>query len=292
MRNLLWIFLVGFIAPCGANVTIGWSSDFRGVNRQSDGTTPLDESFEFVLGTFVGIVPTLDNLSEWEDAWQPFGTAIYDPDPDIDRFSNSEQLTSNAAPFTTTARAYIWGRNGLEPGSEWILIGKPSWQWPLANPVGPPPFPTTWLVSGATGADVVLGSVDDGIHHMQTAKVVFELNYGRWASMRFSGGEASAPTDDFDNDGRSNFLEYALDSDPKVKDGPFEVSLNADLEIEIARGIGRQVNWVLKNSGDLTGFTEMVDRFEIVVEEPDRLVYRILPPQEGRQFYQLEAIAN
>ena len=289
MRHIVGLFFLGLMGLSEGAVTINWASDFQATNRQSDGVTGLDASFEFVLGTFVGITPTSENLAQWEGAWRPLGTAIYNPSPSLQRFSNSVALTSNAAPFTTTARAYIWGRNGLLPGSEWILIGKPGWKWPTANQSGPPPFPVEWEVAGATGSDVVLGSANTGSIHMQTAVADFDLSYDQWAAAKFTGGGATAPNDDFDNDGRSNFLEYALDSDPMVKDGPFQVGLNRNLEIEISRGVGRRVNWVLKKSGDLKKFTAMTEGFEVVVDEPSRLAFKITGPLTGKQFFHVEA---
>ena len=137
--------------------------------------------------------------------------------------------------------------------------------------------------------EVVLGSVNEGGFHLQTASVSFTLTYESWVALHFTGGDASGPDEDFDNDGRSNFLEYALDSDPRVGDGPFRVGINSNREIEFTRGVDRVVNWVLKSSNDLTGFTAMSEGFEIITDEPTRLVYRISSPLEGRQFYQVEA---
>ena len=288
MRGFFLVCFLVLAGLCPGAVSIIWQSDLNATNRQSDGVTPLDESFVFELGTFVGIVPSAENLDQWEGAWRPFGSAAYTPANK--RFSNSKSLTVNTDPFTTTARAYIWGRNGTAPGSEWILIGKPSWTWPNANPGGPPPFPKEWVVAAATVDDVVLGAVNEGGFHMQTEEVNFDLSYEAWVALHFTGGEASGADEDLDNDGRSNFLEYALDSDPRVADGPFQVGINSNREIEFARGRDRVVNWELKSSGDLTGFTAMTDGFEILIDEPTRLVYRITSPSGVRQFYQVEAI--
>lgn len=288
MKGCLAVCFLGLTISSKGDVSIVWQSDLNATNLQSDGVTPLDSGFVFELGSFVGIVPGPENLDQWEAAWRPFGSATYSTAQK--RFSNSKTLGSNVAPFTTTARAYIWGRNGTAPGSQWILIGKSTWKWPNANPGGPPPFPVNWLVAGAAGGDVILGSVNQGGVHMQTESVNFDLTYEKWVAIHFTGGEASAPGDDFDNDGRSNFLEYALDSDPKFDDGPFYVGLNASREIEIARGENREVNWVLKSSNDLTGFTAMTEGFEIVVDEPQRLVFRITSPLQTRQFFHVEAV--
>ncbi|MEJ6580025.1 MAG: hypothetical protein QNL33_11305 [Akkermansiaceae bacterium] len=135
-----------------------------------------------------------------------------------------------------------------------------------------------WRVAGAAGGDAILGSVNEGGFHMQTEVVSFTMTYEAWISTYFEAGDVSAPSEDFDNDGCSNFLEYALGSDPKVGDGPFYVGINASREIELARGERRVLNWVLKSSSDLTGFTVMTEGFETVVDEPTRLVYRLTGP--------------
>lgn len=282
-------FVVLLFVRLEGAISIEWSSDLNVVNRQSDGITPLDDGFEFLVGTFEGITPGIDNLEEWEGAFRPFGTAVYSLD--VRRFSNAKTLTSNDPPFTTTARAYIWGRNGTASGSEWILIGKPAWKWPAANPGGPPPFPIRWLVANAVDEeDVILGAVEEGGFHMQTASVELILSYDAWVALNFEGGEDSQASEDFDSDGRSNFLEYALGSDPKASDGPFVTPINADLEIAVPRAPGREVEWVLQSSSDLTSFSDMSDGFEITLDEADLLVFKVAPDPAVRRFYRVKAI--
>lgn len=289
IKGIRLAFLVLLCVRLEAAISIEWSSDLNAVNRQSDGVTSLDDQFEFLVGAFEGITPDVDNLEEWEDAFRPFGTAIYAVDNQ--RFSNAKTLTSNAPPFTTSARTYIWGRNGTSSGSKWILIGKPSWTWPSANPGGPPPFPIRWLVANAVEEDdVILGSVEEGGFHMQTAAVELVLSYDAWAALNFEGGEDGGATGDFDSDGRSNFLEYALGSDPKASDGPFFTPINADREIEVTRAPGRQVEWVLQSSNDLTNFVDMSDGFEVTVDEPGRLVFKISPDPTARRFFRIKAV--
>jgi hypothetical protein len=292
MKRFHVILLVLMVARLAAAISIEWSSDLNAGDLQSDGVTPLDEGFEFVLGTFVGLTPGSENLGDWEATFRPFGTADYSPE--WGGFSNSQSLANNAAPFETTARAYIWGRNGTDSGSEWILIGKPAWKWPNANPGGPPPFPVRWLVAMATEPeDVVLGAVNetgDGKFYMETALAEFDLTYEAWVEQEFDSGEPSLPEADFDGDGRSNFLEYALDSDPRTKDPPFHVELNSRLEIFVPRVPGRQVEWLLQGSEDLSGFTTMTTGFEIVVDEPDELVFKIVGALENRKFFRVKAV--
>ena len=250
--------------------------------------TPLDDQFEFLVGTFEGITPHAHNPEEWKGAFRIFGTAVYSLENK--RFSNAKTLINNDPPFTTSARAYIWGRNGTSSGSEWILIGKPSWMWPAANPGGPPPFPIRWLVANAEGDDVILGSVEEGGFHMQTASVELILPYSEWVDLNFEDGEDSSASEDFDSDGRTDFLEYALGSDPKVSDGPFVTPINADLEIEVARAPGREVDWVLQVSNDLADFVDMSDGFEVTVDESERLVFKISPDPTARRFFRMKAV--
>lgn len=288
MKGGLFFLLLVLGNPARAAVTIEWSSDPNATNRQSDGLTPLDADFKFELGTFEGITPDGSNLGKWQEAWRSFGDAVYNPAQA--RFSNTRSLASNAAPFTTSTRIYIWGRDGLKPGSEWILIGKPTWKWPVANTGGPPPFPERYLVAATSDPDVILGSVNSGGFHMQTAVADFDLNYGQWISFEFNEGEASGADEDFDRDGLSNYLEFALGSDPKARDAPFEVALNSEFEIKIPRKPGRAVKWVLKRSDNLSDFMEMAEGFEITIDEPTRLVFKVTGTFAGRQFFRVDAV--
>lgn len=287
MKRAIAAVLILCLGEVLADASVEWSSDNGALNLQSDGVTPLNGDFEFLIGSFVGIVPTVDNLSDWEGSFQSLGSTDYSTD--FDRFFGTATLVSNAAPFTTNTRVYVWGRNGTVPGSEWILFGRPTWKWPNANPVGPPPFPTRFPVFEVTTDDVVLGAVGEGEVHLQTTVASFDLSYASWVEMNFGVGEDSAAGSDFDEDGRSNFLEFALDSNPKMKDEDFRVILNRSLEIEVPRVAGRTVEWVLLASDDLVGFEEMTTGFEIAVDEVERLVFRITPPLASPRFFQVEA---
>lgn len=287
MRLVLFLTL-SFFLKAGGQTSVVWASDFGALNRQSDGVSPLTSDFEFVLGSFVGITPRRDNVDEWEDAFQPFGTANYIVGQQ--RFSQSQTLTSNNPPFTTSTRPYIWGRNGTESGSEWILFGAPTWTWPVVNTGGPPPFPVSFLITALTQEDALVGSINEAGFLMQTELVVFDFTYEDWVASVFSAGDATAHELDFDGDGRSNFLEYALDSDPKSPDPPFQVALEDGFLMEIPRVPGRQVNWQIQSSDDLSGFTTMTTGFEIVIDEPERLVIQINPPFGDRKFFRLQAV--
>lgn len=273
-----------------AAISIEWTSDRNALNRQSDGVTPLDGDFEFLLGTFEGIIPSSENLEEWEGAFRVFGTAVYSIENQ--QFSKSKTLENNDPPFASSARAYIWGRNGTASGSEWILIGKPSWTWPDANPGGPPPVPLSWFVATASGDDVILGSVEEGGFHMQTASVELDLTYEAWVDLNFNEGDDTSASGDFDSDGRSNFLEYALGSDPKASDGPFVTPINDGYEIEVVRPADRQVEWILQSGTDLTGFVDMTGGFEILVDDAGRLVFKVEHAPAVRKFFRVKVVPS
>lgn len=287
MKVLLLSFLALSPFLLRADIAIEWSSTEDGLDLQSDGLSPLDDDFDFLLGTFVGLTPDRENLSEWEEAFQVFGTASYRPASG--RFFASEILSSNSAPFTTTARAYVWGRNGLESGSEWILFGRPAWTWPNATSIGPPPLPERWLVAAVDPEEVVLGTVNAEGVQMQTEAVRLTLGYRAWAAEAFPEAAESEPGQDFEGDGRSNFLEYALGSDPTTEDPPFEVVINSRQELTLAPAPDREVNWVLHESADLKTFAVMTEGFEVIVDEPDRLVFQITGGEPSPRFFRVEA---
>lgn len=269
-----------------AEIGIEWSSSPGGTDRQSDGLTPMDGEFEFLLGTFVGITPSRDNLSDWGEAFEVFGTVGYSENEGA--FLGFERLANNNPPFTTSARAYLWGRNGSGPGSEWILFGKPGWTWPEVNPFGPPPLPVRWLVSSVSPEDVILGAVNEGGVQMQSERVFFILSYADWAETAFEEGEDETPDGDPDDDGRRNFLEYALGSDPGRGDPPFSPFVSPQGDLVIERAPGREVAWFLQQSDDLQEFTESTEGFEVVDEEPARLVFRPTGALKARRFFRVE----
>lgn len=272
-----------------ADIEIRWSSDLDVVNVQSDGTTPLDGSFEFFIGSFEGLVPDAGNVADWMASFRVFDTTAYDPE--TGRFASVKDLVSNAPPFAIGTRAYVWGRNGTGSGSEWILFGRPSWTWPDAapNPLAPPPLPLSWLTQAVGREDVVLGSVNEGGWQLRTARVVLDLSYPDWAGQVFLPGDDASAGGDPDGDGRSNFLEYAVGSDPREEDRPFEVGWNANREIEVNRAPGREVQWVVQVSEDLEEFTDLDGGVAFVVDEPDRLVFRIENPGPGQRFFRVAA---
>lgn len=176
-----------------AAATINFQSDLVATNQRSDGSTPMDTTYSFQLGTFAnGFVPTAANTDVWLDNWRtvplidssgdpvPGNSTPYTQDeifPGSGLYSNNfegvGQLQNNDAPFQTTSQGYVWGytvqqgTNGTP--AEWILVTNNSWKFPDANPVGPPNN-AIWGVSDP-GTSAVLGAVNDGSVHMRSAGV-------------------------------------------------------------------------------------------------------------------------
>jgi len=190
----LFLALVALGIHLHAAATINFQSDLVATNMQSDGTTPMDTTYSFQLGTFSnGFVPTAANTDLWLDNWHEVplidsggapvpGNAIsYTQDEIIpgsgfytNNFEGRGQLADNGTPFQTTSQGYMWGYTEQEGPSgstaEWILITNDAWLFPDANPVGPPNN-TIWGVSDS-GTIAVVGQVDTGGVHMQSGSVV------------------------------------------------------------------------------------------------------------------------
>ena len=149
-----WVYFLGG-ALVSAAVNFEWNSDDGAVNRQSDGVTSMDASFEFVIGNFsAGFDPETRGRDEWVDNFQVLATTSYSDESQ--RFLIVSNIASNASPFGLSDDVYIWGRNGTESGSEWILVESDSWSWPDANPFGPP-IPKILRMATATNSEALGG---------------------------------------------------------------------------------------------------------------------------------------
>ena len=268
-----------------------WQSPSGANNFQSDGRT-LDSSFEFLLGAFpADFTPSRENLDEWVDHFVPLG----DPAPyleDSQRFTKTANLSNNNSPFERTNRVYIWGRNGLGDGAEWILMSRPvsEWEWPVGIAGGiPTPGGPEYRVADVMPADLVYGSINENGALMRTEAVSFPLSYSDWVAGIFSAGESSAPDDDPDLDGKSNLLEFASGTDPKTRDGLAVLRITSERELIIQRAPNRQVIWIIENSDNLQGFLPMTSGLEITSESPEELIFRLTGTQLGRQFFRARA---
>jgi protocatechuate 3,4-dioxygenase beta subunit len=72
------------------------------------------------------------------------------------------------------------------------------------------------LAVGSNLLAVVVTSPDRNVTNTYTVAVMRETAYQTWAAGRGLTGPSSGPDEDFDGDGGSNFMEFALNTDPKV----------------------------------------------------------------------------
>ncbi|MEQ1749914.1 MAG: hypothetical protein ABL974_10855, partial [Prosthecobacter sp.] len=169
----------------------------------SSSGTPLDTSYSFEIGSF-GLndpldplsgffVPTLGNITEWQDHWKVFDRS-YDPTPadpgDGDPFGwnpglffvgvethnalgGSDSPDANPADvFGVGEVAYLWAYNSknITPGSEWALVmdsnNSPT-SWQFAAPTDPD---SAWSL--ATANTAIIGSVNSSsVIALQTTPV-------------------------------------------------------------------------------------------------------------------------
>jgi hypothetical protein len=170
------------------------------------------------LGVFnTGFNPTPANMASWAANWNRHSAAVYDGTDKY--FSGVSNFTSNSAPFTAGASAYVWGIKG----SEWVLYRKTTWVWPTGSPLPGPA--TTWSMDSTV--TTVIGSVigSGSTFTLRTAvsnQPVPLLCYADWKPLVFTASQAnniaiSGPDADPDADGRPNILEYMASTRPTIK---------------------------------------------------------------------------
>lgn len=152
----LCLLLLFLVQPATAR-TISWFNAEGDLLSTADGTSTLDASFTFEIGTFGSFIPTDLNLGEWSTYWKVFDRAVsgdgYNPTTDYFTSSATLQSTglsisntfSSISTFGTGELAYLWVYNSLDlmPGSEWALVrdtsndSTSSWVMPTSD-VGNP----------------------------------------------------------------------------------------------------------------------------------------------------------
>ena len=287
----------------------GLQIDFRSTPFSSNVTSaepvePMGEGFLFELGAFeAGFTPTAANTGDWAANWQGLGRVAYNATTGW--FTGSAELTSNAAPFSIGASAYLWG---FDSSGEWILLANPAWVWSSAA-VGLG-FPETFSVN-AEGTTTVVGSVSpDGSagFQMQTSAITAEapkMDPEFWRSEHFTiaelaDAEVSGWTADPDGDGTTNIEELAAGTDPRdagstqVAELSFvDIAGSIYCQLDLPRSGIADIEHVLALSSDLENWDSSGATIEVVEDSSTRLLLRttVAVGAGEREFYQFLLVA-
>ena len=269
------LLAVGMLGAVRAE-TINWFSTSNKTNHTSTGVV-MDAAFQFQLGVFTGsFVPTAANVSQWTSFWVSAKSTSYS---EISKsYNGTHDFSGNAAPFTTGAKAYVWGRRTGSSNDEWILFRKSDWNWPTASI--PEDF-TLW--SAATADEVILGSISpSGAPFLKSAAVT---SYAQWRNSQLAGEMLSSPNDDPDRDGSSNLLEFVFGTSPTQSGAPtptpisfVDISGQRYLQISIPRLQNRLAMVSVEVSGDLVSWNSGNSYTVEVSNTPEAIVVRDIVP--------------
>jgi len=256
---------------------------------------PLPEDFIWELGAFTGnFTPTAANTAQWRDHWTPLARSL--TNTAFGFFSKTHTLTSNAPPFNTANRGWIWGYNFKSDPGEWVLIGSPDWKWPTVDPFNP--FTLNW-VSYDPNAAAIVGTLNATASspdtHIRTAAITPALpprmSASTWRALLFETEIANSEPgtgldDDYDRDGVSNLAEFALGTDAKDRADRSEpgfrfqtLSGSAYALLSVARNPGAAVTLSVERSEDLEEWTPT--GLAIWLDEPALLEVRETTPQSA-----------
>ena len=125
--------ILALSATLAPAATIQWGGEVWGDDFQSNGTSSIDDSFTFELGTFdASFVPSVDNYNEWLTNWNQLDSVQYNAQnmfftgevEFIDADPVALDVQFNGQTFAPGDRAFIWGYNSqtASPNTEAILI--------------------------------------------------------------------------------------------------------------------------------------------------------------------------
>lgn len=303
MKALLFriCFLTGFalVLPVQAVQEINWYSPRSQTNLTGAGAV-MDGAFQFQLGAFAnGFIPTASNAADWAANWSPAATTPYLPGSNVRAFDAVLFLTSNAAPFTIGAKAYVWGRASGPGSDEWILFRANHWTWPSANPSDPAPFQIPWGAEEAN--EVILGTINpSGSPFLMRSTAV--RSYQQWKTEALAGQPLDAPADDPDHDGVPNLLEFLFGTSPTLPNGApatptsfVDISGQKYLQISIPRLRDRLVSVKVEVSSDMVTWQSGTSLTVEVSNTPELLVVRDLTPVVpglSKRFMRVKAVAQ
>lgn len=289
-RFLLTLLLSLTVARAGQ---VNWGNAVNTVNLASTGAR-MDGQMVFELGVFVsGFTPTAANVSQWSANWRRAQMAFYNGE--LAYFTGAHPVTSNAAPFISGTKGYIWGHDGQCTNGETILMSAPAWTWPTQNPLE---LPANWTTSGAT--QFVTRQGNGNGYQMQSAKISAPLPVTSWAEWRariFNAAQladpnVSGPQADPDFDGVVNLAEFALGGHPllaggtqgRVTPGIASDGTRDRFTITITKRCDRTIHWSAQASLNLQNWpagstTTLVETAEILTARENLTV-----PSSSRVF--------
>lgn len=279
----LWLLLPGALQAGAVN----WNSSLFQTNLTSVGAA-LDDSFVFELGAFDltgGFVPTSANTDQWAARWRPVQRNFYNPTTRL--FSGSYEVTSNASPFATNEKGYIWGHHCSGQAGQSILLQSSNWKWPLVGGTNPA---VAWTVGNSQTP--IVGQINGSGYHMRTSAVganpLPPISPTDWRSLRFSPAEVLNPSvsgwnADPDFDGMSNLLEYATGRNPKsatrvwVPLPEWQISgASRYLKLSVPQCAYSQTSMVIEVSGNLQNWFSGPSDVEMLPGSGDNLMVRDL----------------
>lgn len=212
---LAFVLALGILGRPAEARNINYSCPVFSVLKDSTGQA-LPADFIWELGAFRGnFTPTAANGDQWSSNWVPLGRTL--TNEAFGFFSREVALTSNAAPFATGNRGWIWGYNCSSDPGEWVLIGSASWTWPTVNPLAVPLF---WSTDDLTVTAIVgthnATAVNPATHiqaHAIADALPPQMTAADWRGLEFEGELTDPLTGldaDYDGDGVVNLLEFAL----------------------------------------------------------------------------------
>ncbi|MFT5108598.1 MAG: hypothetical protein ACI8XO_000191 [Verrucomicrobiales bacterium] len=296
------------VAPLGM-ARAGLQIDFRSTPFSSNvtsagATSPMGEGFLFELGAFeTGFTPGAANTDDWAANWQSLGRVGYNATTGW--FTGSAELTTNAAPFTIDAPAYLWG---FDPNGEWILLANPAWVWSSAAAgLG---FPETFSVN-APGTISVVGTVSpDGSagFQMMTSSITAQapkVDPEFWRLSHFSTAELADPdvsgwSADPDDDGANNIEELAAGTNPRdlastqLAELSFvEIAGSIYCQLDLPRFGRADIEHVLALSSNLQDWDDSGSTIEVVEDSSARLLLRTTNAVGAgeREFYRFQLMA-
>jgi len=284
------VLAVGIASPCQAE-RIHWYGPTFKTNVTSTGEL-MNQEMAFELGLFTdGFVPTAENVSEWSTHWLAAQRANYSTEGDF--FTGKFVVDQPSSPFTGGKQAYIWGFRGGVESSEWILLKKDTWKWPvLAVDQGAEARnPLSALEWNAADATAIVGNLQPVSvpFLMRTAGVSNgvppKTSWSQWANIHMNGEKLNGFDQDPDGDGVNNLMEYVFGTSPAKADKspnmPLQlVKSGSDefLQVTIPRRSDHTAKLTVEVSSDLVNWYSGTGQTVTVSDSPSGWVVRDLEP--------------